>query len=60
MVEKKDNDILSLSDKSLYIFYHEAKGFKSSRRNGKQLNMHIIHIRIRDQEVGKKFRIRIR
>ena len=60
MIHNKDYDILSLSDQSLYVFYHEAKCFQTSRVNRKHSNIHIIHIRIRDQEVGKKFRIGIR
>ena len=60
MIQKKYDDILSLSDKSLYVFYNEATGFLASRGNGKHSNMHIVHIIIRDQEVGSKFRIRIR
>ena len=58
MIQKKD-DILSLPEKSLYVFYHEVTGFLASRGNGKHSNKRIFHIRIRDQDVGRKFRIRI-
>ena len=31
MIQRKVNDILSLSDKHMYILYHEATGLKASR-----------------------------
>ena len=35
MIQKKDNDILYLPDKHLSVFYHEAKGFRTSIGNVK-------------------------
>ena len=35
MIQKKDNDMLSLSEKSLFVFYHEETGFQTSRGKGK-------------------------
>ena len=53
-------DILSLSDKQLYVFYHEVNGFQTSWGKGKHWDIHILHIRSRDKNIRKKFRIRIR
>ena len=57
MIQSKDNDILSLLDKHLSVFYHEATGLQYSIKKEKHWNVHIIHIRSRDEEVRKKFRI---
>ena len=60
MIQKKDDEILSLSDYHHYGFYCEATGLQTSRGNGKHWNMHVVHIKSHNEEVRNKFKNRIR